>query len=153
MDFDDAGAFAMHLVEIEVKLMARAESALEKSAQIIERAAKDELGHYQPTVGPFDAWPQLAPTTLEEHARVGVGDTPLLVHGGLYASIEHETSGGEAIIGSKSDIAEFQEFGTDKIPPRPFIGPAEFTSRERVIEVMGKGLATAIAGGNAIADA
>ncbi len=149
MEFDLA-SLAVHLIEVELSVMRKAETALEKSAEVIEKAAKAELGHYQPATGPFPAWPDLAPSTLAQHAAVGVGDSPLLVHGALYGSIQREVRDGEAVIGSTSDIAQHQEFGTEKIPPRPFIGPAEYASRPKVEKIMRLGLVDALTGGNAL---
>ncbi|MRW88869.1 hypothetical protein GJ699_02605 [Duganella sp. FT80W] len=148
----DLASFANHLLAVEVGLMKRAETALDKSAKAIADAARAEIGYYQPAVGPYPEWPQLTPATLDQHAAAGVGDTPLLVHGELYASISHETANGEAVAGSTSEIMVYQEFGTDKIPPRPVVGPAEFATRERVSKIMHRGLADAIAGGNALLD-
>jgi HK97 gp10 family phage protein len=74
----------------------------------------------------------------------------LLVTGELYASIQHESSGNEAVIGSKMDIGAYQEFGTDKIPPRPFMGPAAFVNKEKIERIMARGVVAGILGGNAL---
>ena len=39
-------------------------------------------------------------------------------------SIEHQVHGDEANVGSNDDKAVWQELGTDKIPPRSFLGGA-----------------------------
>lgn len=144
-EFDNIASFIGHLAMVERGMHGHIERAVEKAAVLIETTAKDELGHYQPAVGPFPAWPDLAERTLEHHERMGVGDTPLLVTGELYASIEHETHGNEAIIGTKSEIGAYQEFGTPSIPPRPFMGPAALRSKEGIEEIFGRALAGAIA--------
>lgn len=149
-EFTDLSTFIMHFAALEVTVKHEAEKALEKSAQLIEKTAKDEIGHYQPAVGDFPAWPDLAESTLRHHEQMGVGDTPLLVTGELYASIEHETHGGEAVIGSKMDIAAYQEFGTETIPPRPFMGPAAYVNKEKVERIMAKGVVAGLLGGNAL---
>jgi HK97 gp10 family phage protein len=149
MEFDLA-TFALHLAAMELAVQIKAEKALEHTAELIEKTAKEELGHYQPAVGPFQAWPALAPGTLAHHAALGVGDSPLLVTGELYASIQHESSGNEAVIGSKMDIGAYQEFGTDKIPPRPFMGPAAFVNKEKIERIMARGVVAGILGGNAL---
>ena len=77
---------------------------------------------------------------------MGVGDTPLLVTGELYASIEHEVEGNEAVIGTKLEIGEYQEFGTKNIPPRPFMGPAAFNNQAKIKKIMSHSLVTAIVG-------
>jgi HK97 gp10 family phage protein len=145
-EFDNIASFIGHLALIERGLHRHIEHAVEKSAQLIESTAKDEIGHYQPAVGPFPAWPALAERTLEHHARMGVGDSPLIVTGELYASIEHETHGDEAVIGTKSEIGAAQEFGTPNIPPRPFMGPAAIRSKEGIEAIFGHALVGAIVG-------
>lgn len=138
MDFADLERLALHFVALEVAVQEHAERGLDKALEVIEKEAKAELGHYQPEVGPFNAWPELAESTLKHHEALGVGESPLLVHGGLYASIEHERHGPEGVVGSKEDVAAYQELGTATIPPRPFIGPAAFKSQAKVEKVMGE---------------
>lgn len=149
MEFDLA-SFAVHLAAIELAVQIKAEKALEHAAELIEKTAKDEIGHYQPAVGPFQSWSPLAASTLAHHAAMGVGDSPLLVTGELYASIQHESVGKEAVIGTKMDIGAYQEFGTDKIPPRPFMGPAAFVNKEKIERIMARGVVAGILGGNAL---
>src|SRR5277367_378242 len=120
-EFHSIAQFIEHLA-----LMAAAETlelhhGLEKCAKAIEKTAKDEIGHYQDQVAYFPAWEQLKPATLDYHERMGVGDSPLIVTGELYASIGHQVQALEAAIGSTSDIMVYQELGTDKIPPRPVL--------------------------------
>ena len=72
----------------------------------------------------------------------------------LRESIQHEVDGTighlEAIIGSKSDIAEYQEFGTEKIPPRPFIGPAAFNQKDKIQQLLGEAFVEGLVGGESI---
>lgn len=91
----------------------------------IKETAKDELGVYQPVVGPFNAWAVLADATQSGRTRLGyTPNDPLLRSGELRDSIESEVVGLAAIVGTKSEIGFWQEMGTSKMPPRPFIGPA-----------------------------
>jgi HK97 gp10 family phage protein len=149
-EFSDLAQFAAHLISLETAVQIQAERALEHAAATIENKAKEELGNYQPAVGPFPAWAPLAESTLAQHKRLGVGESPLLVTGQLYASIEHEARGGEAVIGTKMDIGAYQEFGTTKIPPRPFMGPAALTSQQKVEKIMAASMVNALVGGNAL---
>src|SRR6267378_1952769 len=130
--FDDLTSFIAHFAVIERAVHKHAKHGLEKSAQLIEKTAKEEIGHYQPAVGPFPEWAPLADSTLAHHTSMGVGDSPLLVTGELYASIEHKVQGDEAMIGTKMAIGAYQEFGTEHIPPRPFMGPAVFNSKAKI---------------------
>ena len=144
--FNDVTAFIAHLATREREIKERTEQGLKKSAKLIEKTAKAEIGNYQPAVGPYREWEQLAASTLAHHDRMGVGDSPLMVTGQLYASIQHEIEDGQAIIGSKMDIAKYQEFGTDRIPARPFMGPALYVNQEKIKKIMGAALFTAMAG-------
>lgn len=150
MQFGSLAQFAQHLLTIERDMERLMQKPLKQAATLVEKTAKAELGHYQPASGPFPEWAPLAEATLKTHAAYGVGDSPLLLTGGLYASIEHEVSGREAVIGTKSEIGAYQEFGTDKIPPRPFMGPAAYNNREKIKHIFASGLANAVAGGNAL---
>jgi len=151
-DFNSLASFASHLVAREVATVVALGAGLEVVAKKIEATAKDEIGHYQPATGPFPEWAPLADTTEAEKARLGYpSDAPLLREGQLRDSIEHEVSGLEAVVGSKSDIAAYQEFGTKTIPPRPFIGPAAFRNQKDIEKAVGAAAVLGLAGGNPIA--
>ena len=97
-------------------------------------------------IGTYDyGWPSLAPSTLAKKSA----DTPLLETGAMRASIEWNSSGNEGHVGSNSDIAVYQEFGTSKIPPRPFLAGAAMAMEPKIhglfkravmAVVLGKGL-------------
>jgi HK97 gp10 family phage protein len=144
--FNHVGAFIAHLATLERKAKERAKQGLKKSAKLIEKTAKAEIGNYQPAVGPYRKWEQLADSTLAHHDRMGVGDSPLMVTGQLYASIQHEVEDGHAVIGSTMEIAKYQEFGTDRIPARPFMGPALYVNKEKIRKIMGAAVFSAVAG-------
>lgn len=127
---------------------------LEKCAVLVEQTAKHEIGAYQDAVGPFSAWPQLAESTQAERERAGYSpNDPLLRSGDLRNKIEHETEQFHAVIGSKDDKAAYQEFGTDRIPPRPFMGPAVIHNEKRIVEILGRSVARGISGGQISAPA
>lgn len=142
---------ALHLVTAEAKLLVSLEHGLEKVAATIDQAAKDKIGEYQAANGMHDAWPELADSTKAERSRLGFTENdPLLRTGELRDSISHETKGLEAAIGSTSDIAVYQEMGTDKIPPRPFLGAAAYEHIEDVKKIVGGAVITGIVGGKAL---
>lgn len=147
-EFNGIGAFIAHLAAIDGALHRQMEHALEKSAEAIEDAAKAQLGTYQPAVGPFPAWVPLAEATKTDRERQGFApDNPLLRDGSLIRdSIQHEVHGLDAVVGSKEDVAAYQEFGTSRIPPRPFMGPAAVTAGKEIREIVGTGLAAAFVG-------
>lgn len=143
-EFTDLTSFIAHVTAIEFVVQQEAERGLRRAAQVISDAARKELGYYQPEVGPFVAWAPLADSTLDHHRYLGVGESPELVTGQLYASIEDEAQGKEAVSGSKLDIAEYQEVGTAKMPPRPIFGPAAWKSRDEIEKIIGEGAVKAM---------
>lgn len=151
IEFANLNDFVLHLAETVVAIEEVEHRALKKCAEVIEKDAKNRIGEYQPTTGPFPAWEPLADSTEQEKARLGYPvDAPLLRKGNLRDSIRHEVSGHEAVIGSQSGIAAYQEFGTEQIPPRPFIGPAAFDSKDKVQKILGAAIVGGLAAGRAI---
>ncbi len=136
-EFSSLAQFAEHLAVAAVHVEHETHRALEKGAKILQADMERQLGHYQGPVGYFPGWAPLAESTLAEHAAAGAGDTPLVLHGGLYGSISHEVQSHEAVVGSTSDIAVYQELGTAAIPPRPFVGPAGFRNAEKIAKLFG----------------
>lgn len=135
--FESVADFTLHLAALKASMPVKLTHALDRAAAVVETDAKRRIGHYQKPVGYFPGWAPLAPSTLAEHARQGVGDTPLIVHGGLYGSISREVHDTEAFVGSTEDVAVYQELGTSTIPPRPFLGPAGLASAEKVAKIIG----------------
>jgi hypothetical protein len=114
---------------------------------VIEKTAKSEIGVYQESVGPFPAWAPLADSTEEEKARLGYPtDAPLLRTGDMRESITHERDGLEGVVGSDSDILVYQELGTEKIPPRPVMGPAAFTNKKHIERIIGHAAVSGLLG-------
>jgi HK97 gp10 family phage protein len=90
---------------------------LERTCVLLEDSAKEALGTYE------FGWPPLQPETI---ARKVTGDSPLLETGALRDSITHnvDANGKEAAVGTDLDYAKYLEFGTSKMPARPFLGGA-----------------------------
>jgi HK97 gp10 family phage protein len=132
LQFASLGAFAAHLTHaIAPAVNSSMHSGLKAAAEQIEHTARAKLGHYQDSVEHFPAWPELADSTKADRVAKGFTENdPLLRTGALRDSIGHEVHGNEAVIGSKSDIAVYQELGTTKMPPRPFLGPAVVENEE-----------------------
>lgn len=135
----------------ELAIHAQAQNALERVAKRVEATAKAEFGTYQPETGPFPEWAELAESTQEERARLGfTPNDPLLRNGDLRESITHEMGDREAIIGSTSEIMEWHEFGTEKMPPRPVLGPALFNNHDTIINDLGGAVVNGFVGREAI---
>ena len=119
-------------------------AAMADIAHKIETDAKDKIGTYQAASGPFKAWAPLAQSTIDRKDSA----LPLIVDGTMRDSITSEHGPNWALIGVKAgipssgkaeigDIAAYQEFGTDHIPPRPFLGPALHENHDFIIERLG----------------
>jgi len=148
--------FAEHLFNAATAEIFAIREGLVKVAEVVEKEAKNEIGHLQKAKGPFPAWEELADATKAEKERLGYvynrDYNPLFRTGELRASIQSEINMSElyAIVGSKSPIAAYQEFGTTYIPPRPYIGPAFYKNRGLIAKIFGKAVLVGIAGGHTI---
>lgn len=146
-EFKSLGAFAKYFGTREVALHETLHVALEVVAAKMNNTARAEIGIYQPEVGPFPAWAELAEFTVQDRlAQHYSPDEPLLRDGTLRDSITHEVIGLEAVIGSTSDIMVYQELGTLKIPPRPVLGPAAFHDAHFAVETIGAAAVAALGG-------
>lgn len=152
------GTFAAHLLKASVTVAEGAKVGLTVCAKLIQKTAQAEIGEYQSAAGPFPAWAPLSEATLADKENQGYATpNPLLRTGELRDSIQYEVGTFEAIIGSTSPIAAFQEFGTNStgwgagIPPRSFIGSAAYRNKNKIITIFGSVLVIGIAGGNVIA--
>jgi hypothetical protein len=148
MEFNSFAKFAEHLLVVGVEQHLADHELLESAAVQIERRAKEKIGEYQDAAGPFEAWQPLAPATVEQRVALGYApDDPLLRDGTLRDSIEHKVEGREAHIGSDLDIALWQELGTEKIPPRSFLGGSAFELAPKIVREIGVAFSTILAGG------
>lgn len=127
------------------------EKALAQVAERIKKTAQDEIGFYQPAVGPFAAWDDLADSTEQEKARLGYPlNAPLERTGQMRDSIKSESEGLEAIVGSEEEKLAFHEFGTVKMPPRPVLGPAVIHNEAAIKEIIGRAAVNAVCGGDVV---
>jgi len=134
----DLDMFAREMSFASAKIAAEIEIGFHIIVKEIEETAKEEIGVYQPAVGPFEAWAPLAESTKADRVRTGyTEDDPLERSGELKNSIESEVVGLAGIVGSKSEIGLWQEMGTDRIPPRPFIGPAYVRKIDPLMNAIG----------------
>lgn len=103
--------------------------------------AKAMIGHE------LEEWPDLAERTIAEKQRLGytgqISETdPLLRTGKLRDSIKAEAAatgaGVEGVVASEDVVALYQEMGTARIPPRPFLAPAMMTAEARSHQAFGE---------------
>jgi phage gpG-like protein len=141
-------AAALQIAQRDVATVIALHQGMEHIAVAIENTAREEFGVYQPKVGEFPAWKQLADATQEERERQGfTPNDPLLRTGDLQDSLAHETEGFEAVIGSTSEIMVFHEMGTSKMPPRPVLGPAAVRNEKTIEKVIGAAVVAGLIGG------
>jgi hypothetical protein len=139
--------FVEHLGAIAVEMVTVESEALERAAILVEAEAKAAIGEYQDQAGPFAAWPELAEATKSDRAKQGYPDNePELRTGALRDSIEHKVAGHEAQIGSDSEIMEWQELGTDRMPARSILGGAAFRKSKEVAAELGESVHLALIG-------
>jgi len=119
--------------------------AMEKACTIIEDSAKGAIGTYE------FGWQQLAQSTQEQRVALGFSpNDPLLRTGELRDSIGHTVeSGNVGYIGTNNKIAPYQEFGTDKIPPRPFLGGALAAKGQEAADCFGVEISAKLSGKSA----
>lgn len=141
-DFSSLAAFAARLSLIAMEIEPATQSALEKSAQMIETEAKRVIGTYE------YGWPQLAPATRADRVAKGFPENePLLRTGEMRDSIEHTVGKNEAHIGSNNEKAVWQELGTSRgTPPRSYLGDAAMRKAPEVVSLIGHDAAGVIAG-------
>lgn len=150
-EFNSFGDLANHLERVAKVMPKEAAKTLKKIGKHVEQVAKDKIGHIQAASGEFNAWADLADATQQVHIQAIVdGDaapdaapnSALLLKGDLRDGITHsvEKKGREQTltVGSESQVAFWQEMGTDKIPPRPFVGPAMSESEHMSRELLGQ---------------
>jgi hypothetical protein len=139
--------FIEHIAVVAVEVVHAEQHALERGAQIIEKEAKDSLGHYQPQSGPFDAWDELADFTKDDRLKQGYPeDEPELRSGRMGGTIEHTVMPHQAEIGSDDEILEMQELGTEHMPPRSILGGAAARKADEVAELLGEEVVAALIG-------
>jgi hypothetical protein len=94
-----------------------------------------------------ELWAPLAESTIRDKAAHGYKTpAPLLRTGEMRDSIEYVVHGNEGCVGSKSDIAVYQELGTSRIPPRSFLASAAISSEDKIHRMVGASAVAALSG-------
>lgn len=95
------------------------EAALKSAGSQLEEAVKASLSHLPG----------------EDHA------SPWLRTGKLHDSVSHQSDDHVLAVGSDSQVAVDQEFGTRSIPPRPFLAPTAAAVGRDLIQTMARAVA------------
>jgi hypothetical protein len=110
---------------------------------VLADRAKEYIGNYQ------SGWAPLAESTLNgwngHPGKIELGyappDNPLLREGDMRESISGDAGlvpfGARGVVGSDSKIALYQEIGTIRIPPRPFLALAAMNGYDRASLIFG----------------
>lgn len=143
-------SFSEFLLTLPMAIEAHNAHALERAAKVVEKEAKDSIGEYQDTSGPFVAWQDLADSTVTEKERLGFspGDNPELRTGEMRDSIFHfvDAKAGKAFVGSNSDVLVYQELGTENMPPRSILGGALARKSHEIEKILGDSVKGALLG-------
>jgi HK97 gp10 family phage protein len=127
---------ARHFDTVAARLPAAEHVMLGEIGVNVEAKAKSKLGTYQA------GWEKLAASTLAFKAAHGFPvPSPLLRTTEMQRSIGHHVHARSVTIGAGPRYAFFQEVGTSKMPPRPFIGPSMKESMSENMAILGKGIA------------
>src|ERR1700675_269663 len=129
-------SFIVKLGVIEAELEVVGHSAIAAACQMIADEARRVIGTYD------YGWPSLAPSTLAKKSA----DTPLLETGEMRNSIQWNASGNTGSVGSNLDRAVFQELGTSRIPPRPFLLGAAVAMEPEIHALFKRAVIACIAG-------
>lgn len=135
-------AFDVAAIGVDVHMR----EAMKESCKLVEDSAKEAIGTYM-----FN-WPQLAQSTQDDRVSKGFSaNEPLLRTGELRDSIQHTVvsgilSGIVGYIGTNDPVAKYQEYGTTKIPPRPFLGGAVEAKGEEIAACFGSRAIKALRG-------
>jgi len=78
---------------------------------------------------------------LSQAPEAGEHDLPWLRSGTLRDSIGHDADDSEAVIGSADPVAVFQETGTERASPRPFLSPVAERDGEAAARTIGAAIA------------
>jgi HK97 gp10 family phage protein len=128
-------AAKLHAIEADMKLTT--EQIVAQACAMIAEEARKVLGTYD--LG----WVSLRPETIAHKMR---GDSPLLETGKLRGSIQWNASGNEGYVGTNDPVAQYHEFGTSKMPARPFLMGSAIAMEAKIHKMAAKAVMAALAG-------
>ena len=137
--------FVAHLALVRAALPDAEKAGLDHAGHLIEQEAKDLIGTE------YSGWPALADSTVARKSALGQtgrksATDPLLATGELLHSVHHEVDGHKVIVGTPDPVGVFHEFGTSRMPPRPFLAPAAHRKGEAAANAIGAAVGHALAG-------
>ena len=143
MSLSSFAGLAARLAMADADVKMAMEAGLEKTCQLIEDRAKAAIGTYD------FGWKQLAESTQEQRVALGfLANEPLLRTGQLKDSIGHVVEGNVGYVGTNDPVAKYHEYGTSKIPPRPFLAGALAATEAEIPKIFGSAVKAAMSGGS-----
>lgn len=145
---NSVAAFIAHMTAVQAAVAGQTERGLERAAKLLANDVRQQIGRYQPPVGPHPGWAPLSPAYEAKKVAAGFkANAPLLRTGEMRDSVGYRVNGNEAVVGAKDEKAVFHEFGTSEMPPRPMFGPAVFRNRRAIEQILGDAVLDGILGG------
>lgn len=140
--FPSISSFVAYMNQRIATLPEAQKHGLEKAAAHIQEKAQAAIGTYDYN------WPQLADSTQRDRERLGFSaNDPLLRSGELKESIQHRViDHAHAAVGSDDDKAVWNELGTDKAPPRSFLGETGARHGKEAAHLIGEAVHAHLAG-------
>ena len=132
------------LLEMSAKLLAIEADLAEAAPKIVETACQMIAGQARGVLGSYTYnWTPLKPETI---AHKATGDSPLLETGRLRDSIEWTSDGAVGYVGTNDPNAKYLEFGTSRMPPRPFLLPSATELEPEIQKMASRVVRAAFAG-------
>jgi hypothetical protein len=145
--FTSFAGMATEFASLMVRMNVTEHEALETACIEIEKRAKQKIGDYQESAGPFAAWPSLAESTKADRVAMGYPeDEPGLRSGAMRDSIEHRVARSVGYVGSDDDHLLWFELGTVKQPARSVLGGAAFELEPEIRKEIGLEFTAYLAG-------
>lgn len=148
-NFTGLDQFANFLARRTIELHFNAR-ILRMIGELIQKRAQEKLGIFQASVGAFPAWKRpLADRTQRERLQQNyTPNDPLLRSGELREDIRFvvDEVADKVVIGSTLDKAVWNELGTTRAPPRPFLGPAAYESKEEISALVASAFVSGLVG-------
>ena len=135
---------------------AEVEKSMTVAAILVRDTAVKKFGTYQSATGEFPAWEPLKPATVTQKAKAGTsGDDPLIGHysgsrknkvwpAPLRNTISIKVEGWVAAVGTDDPLGKYHEYGTEDIPPRPYLRPSLYEQMAEIQAIMAGGLAAGL---------
>lgn len=145
MSFPSIEAFLAHLATLPAAVQAAQRRGQELAGRDLAKHATDRIGREG------DGWAALAGSTVArkkargQTGRISATD-PLYATGELRGSISARVEGNDVVLGSTARVAPMQEFGTARIPARPFIGATVFKHGHAAADTVAGHIVAALAG-------